>query len=549
MTKKILILGAGVGGLSAAHHLTKLGDFDITVIEREPIAGGLARSAPKQNKNDEDNLPGEYGWRAYGPNYAILRKIMKEIKYKEWTVLDNLVEAPYFEYPRLGDEKVVIVNNSEKTNEFKKLLKNVGWKDWAIMCKAVCESAIMCKERILGEMDEITWKDYVSGLSEEAKKFFLNPVGIFLGMEVERMSASLVMDTMFDIVKFGKSEPFVFSALNGPTNKVWIDPWVEHLKNKGVKFLFNTMCEDVEVKNGKAVSIMYRKNEKDSELIKIDDFDELVCSVGAEVAGNLFGNIDSSLKELGILGARQVQPSIAYYLDRKVEFERGNTAIYLPDTPWALMILPQGHLWSEYVEEFAENNEVKDYWAIGIGHCDAKGLNGKSFLECTRNEAIMEVWNQCAKHTDVFPEGIKQVGTYLWYSFKNKDGLGMTTYEPKFSNNAGTYKYRPEVKGIDAINNLYFANGYARHGLHVYHMEGAATAGARCANLIAGIDEMEGIRDYGISKQPDGYFGVLAKLRTADRWLYKKGRGSIGKYLLVGSAVTVSVCGIAAYFW
>ncbi|MEX0940487.1 MAG: FAD-dependent oxidoreductase [Candidatus Babeliales bacterium] len=41
---KIVIVGAGLTGLSAAYHLEKRNFFDFTIFEKEPIAGGLCRS-------------------------------------------------------------------------------------------------------------------------------------------------------------------------------------------------------------------------------------------------------------------------------------------------------------------------------------------------------------------------------------------------------------------------------------------------------------------------------------------------------------------------
>lgn len=40
---KVIIIGAGIGGLTVAHELSKYG-YDITIYERNDIVGGLARS-------------------------------------------------------------------------------------------------------------------------------------------------------------------------------------------------------------------------------------------------------------------------------------------------------------------------------------------------------------------------------------------------------------------------------------------------------------------------------------------------------------------------
>ena len=45
MKKKIIIIGAGPAGLSAAYELTKSADFDIAVLELEKFVGGISRTA------------------------------------------------------------------------------------------------------------------------------------------------------------------------------------------------------------------------------------------------------------------------------------------------------------------------------------------------------------------------------------------------------------------------------------------------------------------------------------------------------------------------
>jgi protoporphyrinogen oxidase len=42
--KRVIILGAGLAGLAAAYRLTRLGGYDVLVLEKEPEVGGLARS-------------------------------------------------------------------------------------------------------------------------------------------------------------------------------------------------------------------------------------------------------------------------------------------------------------------------------------------------------------------------------------------------------------------------------------------------------------------------------------------------------------------------
>ena len=64
MTQKVIIIGGGIGGLSAAHELVER-NFDVREIyEVLPIPGGKARSfpVPKSGTGGRKDLPGEHGF-------------------------------------------------------------------------------------------------------------------------------------------------------------------------------------------------------------------------------------------------------------------------------------------------------------------------------------------------------------------------------------------------------------------------------------------------------------------------------------------------------
>jgi uncharacterized protein with NAD-binding domain and iron-sulfur cluster len=73
MKKDIIIIGAGISGLTVAHSLIKKG-YNVNVYEKSDIAGGMARSM-----RDKNNVPTEHSWRGYAPFYHNLFKLLKEI--------------------------------------------------------------------------------------------------------------------------------------------------------------------------------------------------------------------------------------------------------------------------------------------------------------------------------------------------------------------------------------------------------------------------------------------------------------------------------------
>jgi NADPH-dependent 2,4-dienoyl-CoA reductase/sulfur reductase-like enzyme len=62
----VLVLGGGVGGMSAAHELAERG-FSVTVIEDRDVPGGKARSifVPDSGRGGRQDLPAEHGFRFF----------------------------------------------------------------------------------------------------------------------------------------------------------------------------------------------------------------------------------------------------------------------------------------------------------------------------------------------------------------------------------------------------------------------------------------------------------------------------------------------------
>ncbi len=94
---KVIILGGGVAGLSAAHELVGR-EFEVEVYERSAVVGGKARSVTKVNSGTDGrrDLPGEHGFRFFPGFYQHVTDTMRRIPFGDNRngVLDNLVNAP-----------------------------------------------------------------------------------------------------------------------------------------------------------------------------------------------------------------------------------------------------------------------------------------------------------------------------------------------------------------------------------------------------------------------------------------------------------------------
>ena len=108
MSKKIIIFGAGISGLTIAHELVEKG-FNVEIYEKDSINGGMARSF-----RDNNNIPTEHSWRGYGPFYKNLYDILNRIPLPNSNVnIETFSSARLEENQRVFSLEEVIKHNKE----------------------------------------------------------------------------------------------------------------------------------------------------------------------------------------------------------------------------------------------------------------------------------------------------------------------------------------------------------------------------------------------------------------------------------------------------
>jgi hypothetical protein len=206
--------------------------------------------------------------------------------------------------------------------------------------------------------------------------------------------------------------------------------------------------------------------------------DVFFCSLPIESVANLTSLKIPGISELALL-AHQMMVGIQLYFDKKIPLAIKNTAMYIPDSPWQLVIEPQGSIWNK------SYGDICDFWSIGLCDPIRPGLMiKKPFLECSHEEIKNEVWHQIitselGSHLNL--EEIKILDHNVWDSYVF-NGTRLETYEPKFSTNKGTFKLRPDNK--TKFKNFHFATAYTKTDTDMFEMESAAESGKRAAKLL-----------------------------------------------------------------
>jgi UDP-galactopyranose mutase len=107
MSKHVLILGGGLAGLSCAYEMAKAG-IRVTVLEREPVVGGMANSFEEGDRATAGEEDSDYWCFDYGP-HRFHTKEKELLKHVQEVLGDNKVWAnrlsrivlfgKFFDYP------------------------------------------------------------------------------------------------------------------------------------------------------------------------------------------------------------------------------------------------------------------------------------------------------------------------------------------------------------------------------------------------------------------------------------------------------------------
>ena len=504
MLQKVIILGGGIAGLSAAHELIER-RFEVEIYELLPIAGGKARSFPLPGSGTDGrkDLPGEHGFRFFPRFYRHVTDTMSRIPCgAHGTVVDNLVDTTRCNLARFGRHAVDLTARSPRTiNDVRVVLDDLGrfvggdlglsHDELAFFASKIWQIVTSCRERRMNEYEKIGWWDFIEAQRHSAAYQKLLGHGITRSLVAAKARTAstktignIFVQLLFDIVTPGPSTDRV---LNGPTNDVWIHPWIEYLKAKGVRYHFDSKVTAVTFDGERVRDATINRGGSKLTVtgdhfifaMPVEDVIDLITPqmIAAEPAlGHLF-TLDDITEWMN---------GIQIYLREDVPITHGHT-IYV-DSPWALTSISQAQFWSNVNLGELGDGAVRGIISVDISEWEQTGLNGKTAKECTDEEIKAEVWEQLKRSLNYGDNVIlKDEQLHRWSldpDIRIHGGLDGTTAneEPLLVNLVDTWKLRPEA--VTKIPNLFLASDYVRTNTDLATMEAANEAGRRAVNGI-----------------------------------------------------------------
>jgi 15-cis-phytoene desaturase len=502
MAKRVVVLGGGVGGMSAAHELSERG-FDVEVHEAKNVPGGKARSiyVAGSGSDGRRDLPGEHGFRFFPGFYRHLPDTMKRIPFpgRRQGVYDNLVQAREY-LIAAGAQKSYrfLVRFPRSLREWRELLAGIyqgselgiGDDELAFFIGRVLILLTSCQERRLAEYEQIDWWRFIEADGKsDAYQLYL-AVGLtrsLVALKAKEASTRTVGDILIQLL-LGIYSPFheFDRLLDGPTSEVWLEPWHAHLLSRGVVYERQSQVVGLAVGDDGAIAGATVQRPDGTRRQVRGDYYVLALPVEA-VLPLVDARLRAAEPRLGQLGELQVawMNGLQLFLRRDARLVGGH-ANYV-STPNALTSISQEQFFRRKLTDYGDGS-VRGCLSIDISDWDTPGVvYGKPLVDLDSAEEVMtEARTQLrAALSPELARTLDDDNLVRWFLdpdivFPNPSAA--TNLEPLLINTRDSWKNRPDA--VTRIPNLFLAADYVRTYTDLATMEGANEAARRAVNGI-----------------------------------------------------------------
>jgi geranylgeranyl pyrophosphate synthase/uncharacterized protein with NAD-binding domain and iron-sulfur cluster len=553
MPTRVIILGGGVAGMSAAHELIERG-FEVTVLESGDLAGGKARSIPVAQEGEDTSghqladgvggsiahrVPGEHGFRFFPGFYKhVIDTMRRTPSFDGRKVVDHLVPTTRLEFTQYGKPAFAVpvsfpLTPGDAGAVLRDILLLFGPNadltpdDLAFFGARIWQILTSCKERRLGEYERTSWWEFVGAEQRSAayQKFVATGITRSLVAAKARKASTRTIGDVFVQLVLTILNPIAGSAdrvLDGPTNLVWVDPWLSYLESRGVRYAKSAQVEEILCENGRITGVVVRQQGTRS----VVHGDHYVAALPLEdIAPMVNGRLlaaDPTLANVRALATNlEWMNGVQFYLHRNVPTKHGHV-VHI-DTEWALTSISQLQFWHNVPPELFRDSDVHGILSVDISDWTAPGSNGRPAMQCSREEVVRETWNQLKRSLNIGEEQLRDEDLHSWFLDPDVDSDParpgwLRNTEPLLVNLVDTWALRPEA--TTAITNLFLASDYVRTYTDLATMEAANEAARRAVNGILDAVKFDGARcDLWPLHEPE----ILAPWRLHDAARYAVG--------------------------
>ncbi|MBC7815487.1 MAG: FAD-dependent oxidoreductase [Planctomycetaceae bacterium] len=504
----VAIIGGGIAGLTVAHELSRTGRFDITIYEQKASIGGKARSV----RLDDQNV-GEHAMRVFLASYCALYTVMQEIPYESQTTYNNLVYSKFsLRYGKLDcsiDPKYTTFWNAiKKALLISRFLHRagVGMLEQIYFVYKIGRILWMTPSQVDTEMSTLSFEDYMGGSSRsDAFRQIVLRVPEMLVAAKRYASAAVAAPLLLEwyVGPFLKSRfhRLGFTSLNGPTSERFIDPWVELLTKRGVRFCTNVRIAEI----GESARLIQNVTTHDNQTIKADIY---VLAVQHNVLRALLDDrlkrLVPNLEDLLALG-EEWSNGVQYFLKSiPPRWQRyvGRITVGI-DTEWSLVFLitTANELWNDVPLPAGTVGVL----SVVLSNSRVNGRkHHKPYIRCTADELLEETLVQIG-WDELNAIGRRFIGPDLHYVehrqflVEQAQYAGWATAAVPNENcsdadqvavsDSQLYIRMPgnlslEPENVTDVYNLFVAGEFTKTNFAKPTMEKACESGMRCAHAI-----------------------------------------------------------------
>jgi uncharacterized protein with NAD-binding domain and iron-sulfur cluster len=538
--KKVLVFGGGVAGLSAAHELTegqRASHFQVEVVERDTVFGGKARSDIVPGDPAHPNrYPGEHGFRFFPTFYRHVVDTMSRIPsgfptLGRVTVADHLRPTPSRMLARYNKRPIVMPSSPPINDPFQIIMffldllatdTGLNFFDARDFAMKLLQIATSSKSRRLAEYETQSWWHFVDAAAHSTayQRYLAHGLTRTLVAakpdEVNAMTGGdVLVRILIDSTDFG-SEASTDRILDGPTGEVWINPWLQELRNRHVAFTTGELLSLDLAANGIEISGATVKLSDGSQVTMQADY--YVVAVPVEEAAAVLdasGNVAAAGGLNGVTGQLRgdvrSMTGMQFYLATpliNVPTDLGH-ALYV-DTEWALTSIVQSNFWRAPFDDVSRwgAGNIQSVWSIDVSdwltahpsiggidadHCGRQQLRDNALAQLAASlngdglsrfdSASVAAWNL---DLAVIPAG--EMGL-------PGGGTNPTAINTKklLVNKPARWQYRPDAAPA-GLRNLLLASDYVRTNTDIATMEAANEAARRAVNAILDYEEVSARR-------------------------------------------------------
>lgn len=266
-------------------------------------------------------------------------------------------------------------------------------------------------------------------------------------------------------------------VMKKPTSEAFINPLVNILEKKGVKFVYGAELVSISYNHNNITSCIVKINNKTETIIS----DDYVIAINPNYCFDMFNTSKmNKLAELHRnLQINNKQISFRLGFTKKINFSIDNIGIVLADSKYNITFYPQENFFTVPIDL---NYKLKSLWS---GTCVQ--IHDNISKEDLINNIINQIINCEELQNNIYQNsGFKLSNSDFIYTEIYDDWYwennNLQTKNKKWVNTYFNEKFKPTQ--TTEYKNLYLAGGHTKTTLRIWSMESACESGKICANLI-----------------------------------------------------------------